>query len=94
MDRRGFLGTLIGGLAGSVAVRQWPFRVYSFPAEPVLAPLPALADSLFVDTPLMVYYQAAMAINGNQPRSQHWVTNIEALPQDPLFGIRGFKAIQ
>jgi hypothetical protein len=29
--RRDFLRTLVGGVAG--AVRTWPFRVYSFPAE-------------------------------------------------------------
>jgi hypothetical protein len=33
MDRRGFLTTLIGGIAGTAAVRTWPFRVYSFPAD-------------------------------------------------------------
>ena len=33
MNRRGFLGTLVGGLAASAAVRTWPFRVYSFPSE-------------------------------------------------------------
>ena len=34
IDRRAFLKTLVGGVAvGAVAVREWPFRVYSFPAE-------------------------------------------------------------
>ena len=33
MDRRGFIGTLIGGIAGVAAQRIWPFRVYSFPQE-------------------------------------------------------------
>ena len=33
MDRRGFLGSLIGGVATSAAVRTWPFRVFSFPTE-------------------------------------------------------------
>jgi hypothetical protein len=32
MNRRKFLGTLVGGLAGAAAVRTWPFRVYSFPS--------------------------------------------------------------
>lgn len=31
MNRRSFLGQLIGGIAASAAVRTWPFRVYSFP---------------------------------------------------------------
>lgn len=33
MNRRGFLGTLIGGIAGAAAVRTFPFRVFSFPSE-------------------------------------------------------------
>jgi hypothetical protein len=33
MNRRNFLGTLIGGVAAAAAVRTWPFRVYSFPTE-------------------------------------------------------------
>ena len=37
MDRRYFLRSLIGGVAGSAAVRTWPFRVYSFPSKIVLA---------------------------------------------------------
>lgn len=31
MNRRSFLGQLIGGVAASAAVRTWPFKVYSFP---------------------------------------------------------------
>jgi hypothetical protein len=37
MNRRGFLGTLIGGVAAATAVRTFPFRVFSFPTEPMLA---------------------------------------------------------
>jgi hypothetical protein len=38
LSRRGFLGSLIGGVAAAAAVRTFPFRVFSFPAEikPVL----------------------------------------------------------
>ena len=31
LSRRGFLGTMIGGVAASAAVRTFPFRVFSFP---------------------------------------------------------------
>jgi hypothetical protein len=31
MNRRGFLRSLIGGVATAAAVRMFPFRVYSFP---------------------------------------------------------------
>jgi hypothetical protein len=33
MDRRKFIGSLIGGVAGVAATRTFPFRVYSFPTE-------------------------------------------------------------
>ena len=33
MNRRAFLGNLIGGVATAAAVRTWPFRVFSFPTE-------------------------------------------------------------
>ena len=33
MNRRGFLGALIGGVATAAAVQTFPFRVFSFPAE-------------------------------------------------------------
>jgi hypothetical protein len=33
MNRRAFLGLMVGGIAASAAVRTWPFRVYSFPSE-------------------------------------------------------------
>jgi hypothetical protein len=35
------LRTMVGGLAAGVAVRTWPFRVYSFPSDIVL---PRVAD--------------------------------------------------
>jgi hypothetical protein len=33
MNRRSFLGALIGGMATAAAVRTFPFRVFSFPSE-------------------------------------------------------------
>lgn len=36
MDRRDFLGTMIGGVAAVAAVRSFPFRVYSFPSNIVV----------------------------------------------------------
>lgn len=35
MNRRNFLG-MIGGVAATAAVRTWPFRVYSFPSQPIM----------------------------------------------------------
>lgn len=48
LDRRKFLGTLIGGVAGAAAVRTWPFRVYSFPRD-LGAHLTGVFPSLYGD---------------------------------------------
>ena len=39
MNRRGFLSTLVGGVAATAAVREFPFRVYSFPSAIVIPEL-------------------------------------------------------
>lgn len=40
MDRRNFFRALAGGAAAAVAVRSWPFRVFSFPTlHPAFKPL-------------------------------------------------------
>jgi hypothetical protein len=36
VERRNFLRTLVGGVAVATAVRTWPFRVYSFPSDPLI----------------------------------------------------------
>lgn len=33
MNRRGFLGAMVGGVAAATAVRTFPFRVFSFPSQ-------------------------------------------------------------
>lgn len=38
MERRGFL-KMLGGVAMGSAVRQWPFRVYSFPSDIRIEPV-------------------------------------------------------
>jgi len=37
MDRRSFFKLSVGGVAAAAAVRTWPFRVYSFPTDIVIA---------------------------------------------------------
>src|SRR5712664_4313309 len=37
MNRRSFFRSMIGGVAATVAVRTWPFRIYSFP--PLIKPV-------------------------------------------------------
>ena len=58
MNRRGFLGMMIGGVAAVAAVRTYPFRVFSFPAEilvPEIEPMPLMDDlvDLVGDIPLL-----------------------------------------
>jgi hypothetical protein len=36
--RRQFLGLMVGGVAAAAAIRTWPFRVYSFPSQPIMPP--------------------------------------------------------
>ena len=36
MNRRAFIGSLVGGVATATAVRTWPFRVFSFPSKIVI----------------------------------------------------------
>lgn len=33
--RRAFLKSLVGGVAVAAAVQAWPYRVYSFPSNPI-----------------------------------------------------------
>lgn len=44
MDRRGFLRSLVGGVAAASAVRTWPFRIFSFPTD-IVTP-PAIVDDI------------------------------------------------
>jgi hypothetical protein len=58
MDRRSFLGTMVGGMAVGAAVRTFPFRVYSFPSAIKIASpseFPAwmyVADNFLLDLPI------------------------------------------
>jgi len=63
MDRRGFLKTLIGGVAATAAVRTFPFRVFSFPSE-IASPLlfPPLAWGL--DEFIAEYIRPVKLISG------------------------------
>jgi hypothetical protein len=47
MNRRGFLGTLVGGVAAAAAVRTFPFKVFSFPTEIKIGP-PIIQQVRFV----------------------------------------------
>jgi hypothetical protein len=80
MDRRGFLGKLIGGVAATAAARTWPFRVYSFPAEPTLFDVP-LPDVFFQDTPWTHSFRIAGNFYVNNPRAHCRVTGI-TMPSD------------
>jgi hypothetical protein len=59
MNRRAFLGVMIGGIAAGAAVRTWPFRVFSFPTEI------QIAEPDFIVQPLYDFFMVA----SNMPRS-------------------------
>jgi hypothetical protein len=42
MNRRNFLGMMVGGVAAAAAIRTFPFRVFSFPKEIHVEPLLSL----------------------------------------------------
>lgn len=48
MNRRGFLAALTGGVVAGAAVRTWPFRVFSFPTDIVIA-RPGVQTIAFVE---------------------------------------------
>jgi hypothetical protein len=57
MNRRSFIGLMLGGVAATAAVRTWPFRVFSFPSEVTIAsPLDfyKLMGELYLQRPNMV----------------------------------------
>jgi hypothetical protein len=65
MNRRGFLGTLVGGVAAGAAVRTWPFRIFSFPSEvKVFAPVDPIIGNAFslekADELMRIYYKPAI----------------------------------
>jgi hypothetical protein len=78
MDRRGFLGKLIGGVAATAAVRTWPFRVYSFPPEPTVFDLP-WPDEFFKNTPQFLRIAGNLYVN--KPLMHCRITGI-TMPDD------------
>ena len=57
MNRRGFLTSLIGGIAVGAAIRTFPFRVFSFPQEIQIVKTP-LEDEL--NAIILKYYNPAI----------------------------------
>ena len=68
MDRRNFLGSLIGGIAAGAAVRTWPFRVYSFPTD-----IDAFPECVFPDIVGQQLYRTTAGSN-NFFKIGDWVT--------------------
>ena len=48
MNRRAFLGRMVGGLAATAAVRTFPFRVFSFPSDIRVATVSEYQDFMTV----------------------------------------------
>src|SRR5258708_3464028 len=64
MDRRSFLQSLIGGVAGAAAIRTWPFRVYSFANDIKVVSTPELNKILheFHKMPFILRSNAPIAL--------------------------------
>ena len=67
MDRRSFFRSMIGGVAASAAVRTWPFRVFSFPAN-ILAVRPRFPFIGDVHRPMLLVDSEAFTINSWNPK--------------------------
>lgn len=80
VTRRGFLGLgvkMIGGVAAGAAVRQWPFRVYSFASTPTIIPFDAVLIQetfriLFDPTPLYRVLRKEIEIPPEYLTSSSW----------------------
>jgi hypothetical protein len=76
MNRKDFLGMIVGGVATMAAVRAWPFRVYSFPSKPLLMKGDVIMPySKYFDIGQMV---AAYSSDGKLCRGFYRITKIEA----------------
>ena len=72
MDRRNFFRLTIGGVAAATAVRTWPFRVYSFPTNIVIAPV---EEAIAYDYSFYQILDAAMRM----PRKRGpWVSTVSS----------------
>lgn len=67
IDRRSFLKDMVAGMAITSAVRQWPFRVYSFPPEVKTVPLTLHEGYSWWDS-----YEIK---KGSLLLTEHWVKN-------------------
>lgn len=91
MNRRGFLRSLVGGVAATAAVRTFPFRVFSFPAEirkPTVVELAAqhmdamsaaVSDLFFADTPFLAYLRRGAALHMHAPNAQVRLEGIQII---------------
>lgn len=76
MNRRGFIGALVGGVATAAAVRTWPFRVFSFPTE---VQLPQF-DDYYGITYYMNKDQAIAWQNLAHGSGSRWIKGPDGLP--------------
>jgi hypothetical protein len=66
---------MIGGVAATAAVRTFPFRVFSFPSQPIIASPPVLTQAMLRGT--VDYLKAVMAVSENCPRNMVLVMNMD-----------------
>ena len=70
MNRREFLGVIVGGVSISAAVRTWPFRVYSFPSD---------VKQVNLGPPMRRFYDADVRWMKTSPDQKAWIEDLRRI---------------
>lgn len=81
MERRNFLRTLVGGVAVAAAARTWPFRVYSFPSEPITQSLIVGDSSMFYEGQMIAIY----GLGGLLPNANYEIVSVDHAAREVEF---------
>jgi hypothetical protein len=76
LNRRAFLGTLIGGTVAAAAIQTWPFRVYSFPTDIII---PEVGPSIRVIRAYDLAGMKSMTMRMDYALSVNWRERLAAL---------------
>lgn len=77
MNRRDFLGVIVGGVAISTAVRSWPFRVYSFPRD---------VKSVNLGPPMRRFYDTDVRRMKFSPDQKTWLEDLRRIAWETQCG--------
>lgn len=77
MNRRDFLGVIVGSVAVSTAVRTWPFRVYSFPSD---------VKSVNLGPPMRRFYDTDVRRMKISPDEKTWLEDLRRIAWETRCG--------